>query len=164
METVYSLVYALKKFKYDPDCDLFLGCLDKMLPQDLRGVQPVITNEVLSACRKRDLRVHKETFGFLSLDDLLRALKDVKIFLYKSDEAFLALQVAPRKNVVVARACSCSCIRMLLLWKRRIHLRSAWSHRARKSKCCVDYLFFEMSSSTCVAAVQLLVASATEAP
>ncbi len=99
METVYSLVYALKKFKYDPDCDLFLGCLDKMLPQDLRGVQPVITNEVLSACRKRDLRVHKETLGFLSLDDLLRALKDVKIFLYKSDEAFLALQVAPRKNV-----------------------------------------------------------------
>ena len=95
METIYSLVYALKKFKYDPDCDLFLGCLDKMLPQDLRGVQPVITNEVLSSCRKRDLRVHKETLGFLSLDDLLRALKDVKIFLYKSDEAFLALQVVP---------------------------------------------------------------------
>ncbi len=163
METVYSLVYALKKFKYDPDCDLFLGCLDKMLPQDLRGVQPVITNEVLSACRKRDLRVHKETLGFLSLDDLLRALKDVKIFLYKSDEAFLALQVAPRKNVVVARACSCTCIRMLLLWKRKIHLRSAWSYRTRKSKCCVDYLFFEMSSITCVAAVQLLVASATKA-
>ena len=117
METVYSLVYALKKFKYDPDCDLFLGCLDKMLPQDLRGVQPVITNEVLSSCRKRDLRVHKETFGFLSLDDLLRALKDVKIFLYKSDEAFLALQVAPRKNVklllrvlahALASGCSCS--------------------------------------------------------
>jgi hypothetical protein len=114
METVYSLVYALKKFKYDPDCDLFLGCLDKMLPQDLRGVQPVITNEVLSACRKRDLRVHKETFGFLSLDDLLRALKDVKIFLYKSDEAFLALQVAPRKNVklllrVLAHALASGC-------------------------------------------------------
>lgn len=30
----------------------------------------------------------------MSLDELLRALKDVKIFLYKSDEAFLALQDA----------------------------------------------------------------------
>jgi hypothetical protein len=89
----YSLVYALKKFKYDPDCDLFLGCLEKWLPQDLRSVQPVITNEVLASCRKRDLRVHRETLGYLSLDELLRALKDVKIFLYKSDEAFLALQV-----------------------------------------------------------------------
>ncbi len=95
MENTYSLVYALKKFKYDPDCDLFLGCLEKVLPQDLRSVQPIITNEVLAACRKRDLRIHRETFGYLSLDDLLRALKDVKIFLYKSDEAFLALQVNP---------------------------------------------------------------------
>jgi hypothetical protein len=93
MECTYSLVYALKKFKYDPDCDLFLGCLEKLLPQDLRAVQPVITNDVLTSCRKRDLRVHKETLGFLSLEELLRALKDVKIFLYKSDEAFLALQV-----------------------------------------------------------------------
>jgi hypothetical protein len=98
METIYSLAYALKKYKYDPDCDLFLGCLDKMLPQDLRGVQPIITNEVLLSCRKRDLRVHKETLGYLSLDDLLRALKDVKIFLYKSDEAFLALQVVQKKG------------------------------------------------------------------
>jgi hypothetical protein len=93
MESTYSLVYALKKFKYDPDCDLFLGCLEKVLPQELRALQPVITNDVLTACRKRDLRLHRETFGYLSLDDLLRALKDVKIFLYKSDEAFMALQV-----------------------------------------------------------------------
>ena len=94
MEVTYSLVYALKKFKYDPDCDLFLGCLEKLLPQDLRAVEPVITNDVLTSCRKRDLRVHKETLGFLSLEELLRALKDVKIFLYKSDEAFLALPVS----------------------------------------------------------------------
>jgi hypothetical protein len=94
MEVTYSLVYALKKFKYDPDCDLFLGCLEKLLPQDLRAVEAVITNDVLTSCRKRDLRVHKETLGFLSLEELLRALKDVKIFLYKSDEAFLALQVS----------------------------------------------------------------------
>ena len=33
MESIYSLVYALKKFKYDPDCDLFLGCVEKLLPQ-----------------------------------------------------------------------------------------------------------------------------------
>jgi hypothetical protein len=97
MECTYSLVYALKKFKYDPDCDLFLGCLEKLLPQELRAVQPIITNDVLTSCRKRDLRVHKETLGYLSLDELLRALKDVKIFLYKSDEAFLALQVLTAK-------------------------------------------------------------------
>jgi hypothetical protein len=152
METIYSLAYALKKYKYDPDCDLFLGCLDKMLPQDLRGVQPIITNEVLLSCRKRDLRVHKETLGHLSLDDLLRALKDVKIFLYKSDEAFLALQVVKKKgalfllflrrNVVVVLHCSCIRSRTLLLWKRRTHLRSAFelsaifrAQRTQKSKC-----------------------------
>jgi hypothetical protein len=93
MECTFSFVYALKKFKYDPDCDLFLGCLEKLLPQDLRALQPVICSEVLVACRKRDLRVHKETLGHLPLDELLRALKDVKIFLYKSDDAFAALQV-----------------------------------------------------------------------
>ena len=127
MENTYSLVYALKKFKYDPACDLFLGCLDKVLPQDLRSVQPIITNEVLAACRKRDLRIHRETFGYLSLDDLLRALKDVKIFLYKSDEAFLALQVNPcYAPPFAARLISQSMrFRMLLLWRQRIHQRSA---------------------------------------
>jgi hypothetical protein len=67
---------------------------DTLHPQDLRAVQGTISSEVLNSCRKRDLRVHKETLGFLSLDDLLRALRDVKIFLYKSDDAFAALQVA----------------------------------------------------------------------
>ena len=112
MEVTYSLVYALKKFKYDPDCDLFLGCLEKLLPQDLRAVEPVITNDVLTSCRKRDLRVHKETLGFLSLEELLRALKDVKIFLYKSDEAFLALQVHVMPlSGLLPRRCSDDCSR-----------------------------------------------------
>jgi hypothetical protein len=115
MEVTYSLVYALKKFKYDPDCDLFLGCLEKLLPQDLRAVEPIITNDVLTSCRKRDLRVHKETLGFLSLEELLRALKDVKIFLYKSDEAFLALQVHDMQlSGLLSRRCSDDCSRAVL--------------------------------------------------
>lgn len=126
MEVTYSLVYALKKFKYDPDCDLFLGCLEKLLPQDLRAVEPVITNDVLTSCRKRDLRVHKETLGFLSLEELLRALKDVKIFLYKSDEAFLALQVhaMPLSGLLSRRLLTCR-LRMRWLWRLRTLQRFA---------------------------------------
>ena len=62
----------------------------------------------------------------MSLDELLRALKDVKIFLYKSDEAFLALQVTICvfcADVFVAYdGCKISeavGFRMLLLWRQK---------------------------------------------
>uniref|UniRef100_A0A7S3G9G2 Translin-associated factor X-interacting protein 1 N-terminal domain-containing protein n=1 Tax=Palpitomonas bilix TaxID=652834 RepID=A0A7S3G9G2_9EUKA len=82
----YNMLYALKKYSYDADCELFLKILIGELDEDVYIEQMSMLDRVSDAFRKADLSDGGSVTGLLSRFDIERVLREQ--FPLKSNEQF----------------------------------------------------------------------------